>query len=64
MAIYELKIEGAEQPRMVKADTPAQACNHVVTATAISAERMAALLDDGVKLEKLDPAAPASDEGA
>jgi hypothetical protein len=56
MPVYELKVAGQDKPRMVKADTPAQARNHVVTAAGISAERMAELLDDGVKLEKAEPA--------
>ena len=63
MPVYELKIDGAEKPRMVKADTAAQARNTVVSATPITAERMAELLEEGVKLEKPLPASPESSDG-
>lgn len=60
MPVYELKIDGAEKPRMVKAATAAAARNHVVSATPITAERMSELMEDDVKLEKASAEATAA----
>jgi len=63
MPVYELKVAGSDKPRLVKAATPAAARNHVVQATSVTAERMADLMDDGVKLEKASAAAEAESQG-
>lgn len=63
MPIYECQVRGTEKPRLVKAATAAQARDHIVSAEAISAERMAELVEQGAKLEKAgepDPADPAN----
>jgi cob(I)alamin adenosyltransferase len=54
MPVYEIKVDGSDKPRMVKAATPAAARNHVARAVAISAERMSELIDDGIALEKAE----------
>jgi hypothetical protein len=56
MPVYETTIAGVDKPRLIRADTPAAARNHVVTCRGVSAERMADLMAEGVKLEKATPA--------
>jgi hypothetical protein len=60
MPVYEMKVAGQDKPRMVRADTPAAARNHIVTAAGITAERMAELMESGVTLEKASAAANAA----
>lgn len=51
MPVYESEVRGEPKPRLVRADSAAQARAHLVTAKTVTAERMADLLADGVKLE-------------
>lgn len=61
MPIFECKVAGADKPRLVKASSGAAARAHIVTAKAITAERMAELIAEDVKLETAtDPTDPAS----
>ncbi|MBA2717725.1 MAG: hypothetical protein H0U52_00590 [Chloroflexi bacterium] len=61
MPIYECKVRGENKVRLVKAGTAAQARDHIVEAGPISAERMAELIEDGAKLEKVgDPTDPSA----
>ncbi len=62
MPVYETRIDGVEKPRLIKADTPAAARNHVVTVKGVTAERMSDLMDQGVALEKA-AAAPEGETG-
>lgn len=54
MPVFECRIEGEELPRLVKASSGAAARAGIVTAKAISAERMAELLAEGVTLSAVD----------
>jgi hypothetical protein len=51
MPVYKVAIKGAEQPRLVRATSAAQALRHVADAETVSAEQMAELLGKGVELE-------------
>ena len=51
MPIFECTAEGQEKPRMVRATSAALARRHIITAKAISADRMADLLGEGVTIE-------------
>lgn len=51
MAIFECQVRGTDKVRLVKAATAAQARDHIVSAKAISAERMAEVMSGDVKLE-------------
>jgi hypothetical protein len=61
MAIFECQVRGTDTTRLVKASTSAQARDHIVSAKAIGAERMAELIEDGVKLEKATASVTADD---
>jgi FixJ family two-component response regulator len=68
MPVYECKIRGSGDVRLVKAATAAQARDHLAEAKPISAERMAELIESGAKLEKAGeapatPPSPPADEG-
>lgn len=61
MAIFECQVRGTEAVRLVKAATSAQARDHIVSAKAISAERMADVMGEGVKLEVAAPSTTSAD---
>lgn len=58
MPVYKLTIEGLEKPRIVRADTAAQALNHVVSTETIKADDLADLVADGVQIERAVKKAP------
>lgn len=51
MPVYKLKIDGIDPPRVVKAESAAQARNHVVEAIPLTAEALADLIAAGAKVE-------------
>lgn len=51
MPVYKLKIDGIDPPRVVKAESAAQARNHVVEAIPLTAEALADLIAAGATIE-------------
>jgi hypothetical protein len=62
MPIYTTPIRGDDKPRLVRADTPAAARSHIVTAESITTDEMADLMAAGATIEVAEKpaAAPAS----
>lgn len=52
MPMYEMTVAGSDTPRLVRAPTAAQASAVIVTAKAVTAERMDELLEQGVVIER------------
>ncbi len=61
MPIFECQVRGQDPVRLVKATTSAQARDHIVSAKAISAERMAEVMEGDVKLEIAAPSTTSAD---
>lgn len=61
MPVYEVNVAGDEKPRLVQAKSGAVARAHVATAKAISADRMAELIGQGVAIETASKAAEAAE---
>lgn len=66
MAIYSCKVRGEEKHRLVRADTAAQARDHIVSAKPLSAEDLADEIEKGGKVEKAgeEPATTATQNTA
>lgn len=62
MAIFECQVRGTDGIRLVKAATAVQARDHIVSAKAIGAERMADLIEGGTMLERPIPSVTADDQ--
>lgn len=59
MPIYRATIKGSkEPPRIVRAETAAQARNHIVEVETLTAEQMADALEKGATVEKATAADP------
>lgn len=53
MAVFKLTIRGCDgKPRLVKADSRAQAVAHIVDAETVNANELADLIADGAKIER------------
>jgi hypothetical protein len=52
MPVYKCKIRGDEAVRIVRADTAAQARNHIVEVDTMTAEQMADAMENGATVEK------------
>jgi hypothetical protein len=57
MPVYRCKIRGDKAERIVRADTAAQARNHIVEVETMTAEQMADAIENGATVERA--AAPA-----
>lgn len=57
MPVYKCKVRGDENERIVRADTAAQARNHIVDVTTMTAEQMADALENGATIERATVAA-------
>lgn len=51
MPIYRANIEGVDKPKIVRADTAAQAKSHLVKLESLSATQLADLVADGAEIE-------------
>lgn len=61
MPVYKTTINGVAEPRYVKADSAAQARNHIVTAEPLSADELSDAIDEGAKIEKAGKTAATED---
>lgn len=61
MPIYQCTVSGSTKPRLVKADTAAQAKSFLVDVKAVTAEELSDLIEGGATIEKAPPATTSSD---
>lgn len=52
LPIYKCKIDGDSKERIVRAETAAQARNHIVSVETMTAEEMADAIEHGATIEK------------
>lgn len=62
MPIYRCKVRGENKPRIVRADTAAQARNHIVEAETMTAEEMADAIEQGATVERAGTETPSGDD--
>lgn len=62
MPMYRCKIRGETKTRIVRADTAAQARNHIVDVETMTAEEMADEIDKGATIERAGTETPSGDD--
>lgn len=62
MPIYRCKVRGETKTRIVRADTAAQARNHIVEVETMTAEQMADEIEKGATVERASKDAPSGDD--
>ena len=62
MPIYRCKVRGDTKTRIVRAETAAQARNHIVEVETMTAEQMADEIDKGAKVERAGTETPTGDD--
>lgn len=61
MPIYKCTVRGEKAPRIVRADTAAQARNHLVECETMTAEQMADAIEKGATIERAGTVEPAEE---
>lgn len=62
MPVYKCKVRGEKGERIVRADTAAQARNHIVEVETMTAEQMADAIENGATVERASKDEPTADE--
>lgn len=63
MPIYSCTVKGEAKPRIVRAETAAQAKSHIVDVKAMSADEMADAIEKGAEIETAPKPEAKSTEG-
>jgi hypothetical protein len=62
MPIYSCTVRGDTKTRLVRADTAAQARNHIVDVEPLTAEQMADEIEKGAKIERAGAETPPAED--
>ena len=62
MPVYKCKVRGEKGERIVRADTAAQARNHIVEVETMTAEQMADAIENGATVERASKDAASGDD--